>query len=166
MTIDIAAGDRTLIPVDQATQKALKAFEGDSMGRVLVRPADSLAIDSEEWVETTDLLTGKAVAVRRADCGAGCRCAAEVKLVPSEDEVIWAPPGKAPAELVAGVNWWLNSDPAHAEDVVAMTEDNQDALILTGFNDVYGVVWVDPAGRVRQLKGQWTDVHEEPEEEA
>lgn len=80
----------------------------------------------------------------------------------------WEPPETSPAtpaKLVAGVNWWLNSDPDHSEDVVAMTADNQDALILSGFNDVIAVVWVDPEGLVRTLKGRWDTVHKEEEEE-
>ena len=81
MTIDIAAGERTLYPVDQITQIALTEFAGDDMGRALVRLEDPHAIDMDEWTETTDLLTGHTVAVRRADCGLGCKCAAEVKLV-------------------------------------------------------------------------------------
>ncbi len=86
----------------------------------------------------------------------------------AEKEVIWAPPGKAPAKLVAGVNWWLNSDPGQGEDVVAMTADNQDALIMAFDNtlDVIAVVWVDPEGKVRTLRGTWDTVHEEPEEES
>jgi hypothetical protein len=75
---DIAAGDRTLNPVDAATQEALTGWDGD---RVLVRLETPEITYSEEWEEATDLLTGQAITVRRADCGAGCRCAAEVKLV-------------------------------------------------------------------------------------
>lgn len=70
-----------------------------------------------------------------------------------------------PAKLAAGVNWWLNSDPDHAEDVVALTNDGQDALILSGLNDdVMYIVWVDPEGTVRTLKGQWNMAHIEEEE--
>jgi hypothetical protein len=79
--VDIAAGERTLIPADEATRIALTPFEGDPMGRALVRLHDPEVTDSEEWGQTTDLITGRVVVVRRADCGAGCRCAAEVKLV-------------------------------------------------------------------------------------
>ena len=79
--VDVVAGERTLFPVDQATQIALTAFEGDSMGRALVRLEDPDVTYMDEWAETTDLLTGRTVAVRRADCGLGCKCAAEVKLV-------------------------------------------------------------------------------------
>lgn len=81
------------------------------------------------------------------------------------DTIYWAPAGKAPAKLVAGVNWWLNIHPDHAEDVVALTTDHQDALILSGLNDVMAVVWVDPEGRVRTLQGAWDTVHEEKEED-
>jgi hypothetical protein len=74
-------------------------------------------------------------------------------------------PGRMPEELAAGVKWWLEGSPSHSEDVVAMTDDNQDALILSGLNDVMSVVWVDPEGRVRTLKGQWETVHLEEDEE-
>lgn len=81
MRVNVAAGERTLYPVDQITQIVLTAFEGDSMGRALVQLADPDVTHMDEWTETTDLLTGHTVAVRRADCGLGCKCAAEVKLV-------------------------------------------------------------------------------------
>lgn len=86
--IDVSAGERTPYPVDQPTQIALTKFEGDSMGRVLVRLdwAGINLLHEDEWGETTDLLTGHTVAVRRADCGAGCKCAAEVKLVRYAEE--------------------------------------------------------------------------------
>jgi len=74
----------------------------------------------------------------------------------------WTRP-KTPEPLQAGVNWWLNSSPDHYEDVVAITDDNQDALILSGLNDVMCVVWVDPSGKVRTLKGQWHTVYQEEE---
>ena len=87
----------------------------------------------------------------------------------AEEPRVWEPPKtwphSTPAKLVAGVNWWLNSDPDHYEDVVAMTEDHQDALILSGLQSVMAVVWVDPEGRVRTLKGRWDTVHEEEDEE-
>jgi hypothetical protein len=84
--IDAAAGERTLYPVDQITQIVLTALDGDEMGRVLVRLDDPTAIHMDKWSETTDLLTGHTVAVRRADCGLGCKCAAEVKLVRMKEE--------------------------------------------------------------------------------
>ena len=86
MAIDIAGGERTLYPVDQPTQIALTKLEGDDMGRALVRLDDPSVTNRDEWSETTDLLTGHTVAVRRADCGLGCRCAAEVKLLRYADE--------------------------------------------------------------------------------
>lgn len=76
--INTAAGERTLNWVDEATRDALTGWDED---RVLVRMDDADFVMNDEWTETTDLLTGQAIAVRRADCGAGCRCAAEVKLV-------------------------------------------------------------------------------------
>lgn len=84
--INVAAGERTLYPVDQLTQIALTTLEGDEMGRALVRLSDPHTTDEDEWTETTDLLTGHTVAVRRADCGLGCRCAGEVKLVRYAEE--------------------------------------------------------------------------------
>lgn len=84
--VNVTAGERTPYPVDQPTQIALTAFEGDSMGRALIRLEDPHAMDTDEWSEVTDLLTGHTVAVRRADCGLGCKCAAEVKLVRYADE--------------------------------------------------------------------------------
>jgi hypothetical protein len=84
--VDVAAGERTPYPVNQATQSALTALEGDSMGRALIRLDDPSVIHLDEWSEVTDLLTGHTVAVRRADCGLGCKCAAEVKLVHYAEE--------------------------------------------------------------------------------
>ncbi|MGZ4659673.1 MAG: hypothetical protein ACXVYB_00170 [Arthrobacter sp.] len=84
--VDVGAGERTLYPVDQLTQIALTAFEGDPDGRALVRLEDPHTTDTDEWTETTDLLTGHTIAVRRADCGLGCKCAAEVKLVSYAEE--------------------------------------------------------------------------------
>lgn len=83
--INIAAGERTLYPVDQLTQIALTKY-GDPDGRALVRLEDPHTTDMDEWTETTDLLTGHTIAVRRADCGLGCKCAAEVKLIRYADE--------------------------------------------------------------------------------
>lgn len=84
-----------------------------------------------------------------------------------EEPIRWAPPGRAPAKLVAGVNWWLNSDPGQGNDVVALTTSQEDALILAQDteNDALFMVWVDYEGRVRTLQGTWDTVHEEEEEE-
>lgn len=68
----------------------------------------------------------------------------------------------APESLTEGVEWWTNR---HPEDPVAMTVDNQDALILTEQSGAQmGVAWVDPTGLVRTLTGPWATVHrvEEP----
>lgn len=70
---------------------------------------------------------------------------------------------KAPDQLMAGVNWWLNSDPKHSEDVVLAAEDGQDALILSGFNNVDTVAWVNPDGTVRTMTTEWRTVHTEEE---
>lgn len=86
ISIDVDAGERTPYPIDQQTQIALTPLDGDSMSRSLIRLEDPFLTQSDEWAETTDQLTGHTVAVRRADCGAGCKCAAEVKLVAYADE--------------------------------------------------------------------------------
>lgn len=36
--------------------------------------------EGDPWVRVTDLVTGLAVELRQADCGLGCRCAAEYRL--------------------------------------------------------------------------------------
>lgn len=84
--INVAAGDRTPYPVNQGTQMALTKLEGDPSGRAVVRLDDPDTLDLDEWTEVTDRLTGHTVAVRRAVCGLGCKCAAEVKLVRYADE--------------------------------------------------------------------------------
>lgn len=84
--INVAAGERTPYPVDQLTQIALNKLEGDPSGRAVIRIEDPHALDMDRWSETIDLLTGHTVAVRRADCGLGCKCAAEVKLIRYADE--------------------------------------------------------------------------------
>lgn len=84
--INIAAGERTPYPVDQPTHNALTALAGDTMGRVLIRLENPHILNQDEWTEATDLLTGHTIAARRADCGAGCKCAAEVKLVRYAEE--------------------------------------------------------------------------------
>jgi hypothetical protein len=86
MKLDIDAGERTPFPVDQLTQIALTKLEDDTMGRVVVRLEDPHVLDRDEWIEAIDLITGHTIAVRRADCGLGCKCAAEVKLVRYADE--------------------------------------------------------------------------------
>jgi hypothetical protein len=44
--VDVAAGERTLIPFDEATRVALNPFEGDSAGRALVLLLDPEVTDS------------------------------------------------------------------------------------------------------------------------
>lgn len=87
-SIDVAAGERTPYPVDQLTQIALTALDGDPSGRSLIRLdwAGTQLLNEDEWSEATDLLTGHTIAVRRADCGLGCKCAAEVKLIRYAEE--------------------------------------------------------------------------------
>lgn len=83
---NLAANERTLYPVDQLSQIALAKVEGDDMGRALVRLEIPELVQFDEWQETTDLITGHTIAVRAADCGLGCRCAGEVKIVRYKDE--------------------------------------------------------------------------------
>ncbi|QOP66185.1 hypothetical protein SEA_DANIELLEIGNACE_45 [Arthrobacter phage DanielleIgnace] len=78
--IDVAGGERTLYPVDQFTQQVLTKFEDDPSCRALVKLEDPSLTDAEDWVATTDLITGRAIQVRSADCGLGCHCAGEVTL--------------------------------------------------------------------------------------
>lgn len=77
----IGINQRTPFPVDEDTQAALTVLAGDPDNRALIELDNPGLVHSDVWAETTDLLTGLTIAVRRADCGAGCRCAAEVKLV-------------------------------------------------------------------------------------
>jgi hypothetical protein len=71
------------LPADKAAEKALDEMPNDPLGRVIVRLREdevTKARRSERWYATTDLRTGLSVEIRRADCGAGCKCAAEVRL--------------------------------------------------------------------------------------
>jgi hypothetical protein len=62
---------------------AMPPVPDDEMGRVYVKPADETAVKSEPWTATVDELTGFLIQMRRADCGAGCRCATEVRITQS-----------------------------------------------------------------------------------
>lgn len=53
----------------------------DNLGRLELRLADR---PREYPATVTDLLTGERFEVDRADCGAGCRCAAEARWIPAE----------------------------------------------------------------------------------
>lgn len=62
-----------------------------------------------------------------------------------------------PEDLTEGLTWWTGR---HPEDVVAMTDDNQDALVLSERSGAQmGVVWVDPSGLVRIIEGPWRTLH-------
>lgn len=75
----------------------------------------------------------------------------------------WKPQQDVPAKLAAGVEWWLKD---HPNDVVCVTSDGDDAMILSG-EDAERVMWVDPEGLVRESPVRWMTVHiEEDEEEA
>lgn len=66
---------RTLFPVQGETPENLEPFmDGPPYGRYKLEiPTDVVLQD--DWQQTT--VDGRAVWVRRADCGAGCRCAGE-----------------------------------------------------------------------------------------
>jgi len=71
----------TAFPATELESYALPPFFDDSMGRVYVWREDHTAGESDRWRTTTDQITGLKVQLRRADCGLGCRCAVEVRLV-------------------------------------------------------------------------------------
>lgn len=75
----IEEGTFTAFPYTEAEQEAMPPLEDDEMGRVLVKPADPSAVTAKRWTRTTDELSGRDIEMRRADCGAGCQCATEVR---------------------------------------------------------------------------------------
>ena len=72
---------RTAFPYSELEQLALPALPDDEMGRVYVMPADPEVTKAARWKGTTDELTGLSIQMRSADCGAGCRCATDVRFV-------------------------------------------------------------------------------------
>ena len=83
--LDFQAGDRTLFPATETDRAALTPNRADDpLRRVIVRLASPDVIHADTWRATTDLRTGLAVQVRSADCGGGCRCAAEVRIATPE----------------------------------------------------------------------------------
>lgn len=70
----------TLNPVDDPTIVHLGSWEGGPpFGRVAVELDEPVTL-TDEWQQVIDT-DGRTLQVRRADCGAGCRCAGEVKLL-------------------------------------------------------------------------------------
>ena len=82
MSTTLTPGTFTAFPYSSVEAESFEALADDEMGRVLVKPADPSAVTSETWLDTTDELSGRTIQMRRADCGAGCRCATEVRLAP------------------------------------------------------------------------------------
>mgnify|MGYP001607149745 CR=1 FL=1 len=73
----IGNNQHTLDPVGREARR-LPRFTADP-GRVVVTYAGQRPELGEDWARVT-LADGRAAEVRRADCGAGCRCAGEVRL--------------------------------------------------------------------------------------
>lgn len=68
-------------PYYEIDRLALPHLKGDSMGRVYVRAENERAITATRWTKTKDLNTGLEIEMRRANCGAGCKCATEVRII-------------------------------------------------------------------------------------
>lgn len=77
--VDVEAGERTVRPADKVAAEALTVWETDPARRLIRLEIPELTM-SEEWEPAVDLITSLHIKVRRADCGLGCKCAAEVKL--------------------------------------------------------------------------------------
>lgn len=69
----------TLFPTDAET-RALPELEDDDAGRVVIEVPAEVGERGvpEEWTTVTTL-DGRDFDIRRAACGAGCRCAAEIR---------------------------------------------------------------------------------------
>jgi hypothetical protein len=79
-SVGIESGIFTANPHSDLERNGMAAYEGDSLGRVLVQPENRSATRSETWFPTVDKLTGKPIEMRRANCGsARCMCATEVR---------------------------------------------------------------------------------------
>jgi hypothetical protein len=81
-TIELREDEFTAFPYSDIEAEAFRALPDDEMGRVIVRPNDISAVTSDEWMSTIDGNSGRYIQMRRADCGAGCRCATEVRIEP------------------------------------------------------------------------------------
>jgi hypothetical protein len=60
-------------------------------------------------------------------------------------------------QAIASVQWWLTR---HPEDVIAATDDGDDILIISGEEE--RVVWVNPDGGIKVMKGGWEKVDSKP----
>lgn len=79
-TRELLYDEYTAFPHDDEAREVFVALPDDEMGRVIVRPYDESAVTAAEWTSTIDKNTGKYIQMRRADCGAGCQCATEVRI--------------------------------------------------------------------------------------
>lgn len=80
----LAADECTPIPVGTHTADHLDRLPDDHLGRVIVRLRDGEvehAVTSPTWYRTSDRRTGHAIEIRAADCGHGCHCAAQVRII-------------------------------------------------------------------------------------
>jgi hypothetical protein len=81
----LAADECTPIPVGTRAADHLDRMPADDLGRVIIRlrdPAEvNRAVTSQTWYRTSDVRTGYAIEIRAADCGHGCHCAAQVRVI-------------------------------------------------------------------------------------
>jgi hypothetical protein len=78
--MNLLANECTPYPVDAQTHAVLDEFPDDILGRAVVRLPAGASWQADEWTPTVDERTGSAIEIRRASCGLGCKCAAEVRL--------------------------------------------------------------------------------------
>lgn len=72
----------TLFPYDEESANGLPRHDN---GAYIVAFQGEIPPLTEDWVIGVEEVTGRAVWVRRADCGAGCRCAGEFTFTPPEE---------------------------------------------------------------------------------
>lgn len=81
----LAADECTPVPVGDRAPWDLDELPDDHLGRVIIRLRDGdevmRAVTSDTWYRTSDRRTGYAIEIRRADCGHGCHCAAQVRVI-------------------------------------------------------------------------------------
>jgi hypothetical protein len=81
----LAADECTPIPVGTRAADDLDRLPADDQGRVIIQLRDPAEVDravtATGWYRTSDGRTGHAIEVRAADCGHGCHCAAEVRII-------------------------------------------------------------------------------------
>lgn len=79
---DLPKNGYTLFPADDPTKTHLPEWPGGPpTGRVLVELTWPVTL-TDDWQQVIDT-AGRTLEVRSADCGAGCRCAGEVRLIGS-----------------------------------------------------------------------------------